>query len=141
MRQAYYYATTNCYIYPVFNKSHIPLIVKSRIKSASLIAAFLLSFFSISGYVSSPGQRGAAVTSEQVFSVPVTVKRSVVYRGQILVRSENANQPFTKQNKAASLLHTQLASIGYGRSSGIFLYVKPSIAYPTRHLYFSAAIS
>ncbi|MBD1363414.1 hypothetical protein IDJ77_06290 [Mucilaginibacter sp. ZT4R22] len=118
----------------------IPLQLKSRLKSVLLVAAFLVSFFSISGYVSAPQQRGPAINSGQMATAPLAIKRSVNYSAAFYYCNNAAAfaNTLAKQNKTAAFIHSLLSAVRLKRNSSRFSLIKPTLAYPIRHLAFSA---
>jgi hypothetical protein len=117
----------------------IPLQLKSRLKSVLLVAAFLVSFFSVSGYVSTAQQNGPAISSGQMATAPLAIKRSVNYSASFSY-CNNAipfANTFAKQNKAAAFIHSLLTAVRLKRNSSGFSLIKPTLAYPIRHLAFS----
>jgi zona occludens toxin (predicted ATPase) len=118
----------------------IPTQLKSRLKSVLLVAAFLVSFFSISGYVSAAQQNGPAISSGQMATAPLAIKRSVNYSASFSY-CNNATpfaNTFAKQNKTAAFIHSLLTVIRLNRNSSRFSLIKPTLAYPIRHQAFSA---
>jgi hypothetical protein len=114
--------------------------LKSRLKSVLLVAAFLVSFFSISGYVSAPQQSGPAISSGQMAIAPLAIKRSVNYAATLSYCSSATSfaNTFAKQNKTAAFIHSLLTGVSLKHSRFRFSLVKPTLAYPIRHLAFSA---
>jgi hypothetical protein len=128
------------YIYTLIRSAHISPQIKNKLKGALLAAAFLLSFFSLSGYVRSPQQTGRAVTSEQVLVASRGNQRYAYYKQQFssAYADRRVAALIAKQNKIASVLFTQAACAGYQQSCSGFMLVKATIAYPIMHQIFSA---
>jgi hypothetical protein len=118
----------------------ISLQLKSRLKSVLLVAAFLVSFFSVSGYVSASQQNGSAISSGQMATAPLAIKRSVNYSTSFSYCNNTTPfaSTFAKQNKTAAFLHSSLAAVRLKRNRSRFSLVKPTLAYPIRHRAFSA---
>lgn len=124
----------------MFYQSNIVHHLKARLKAAMLVAALLVSFFYISGYVSRPAVNCAMATSGQGAVVRANVKAAFHYKWALFRIHNNPLEAaaIAKPKNISQRILANAFAARYALLSTQFSALKHTFAYPVRHLSLSA---
>lgn len=105
-----------------------------------LVAALLVSFFCISGYVSRPAVNCTMATSGLAAAVQANVKAAIHYKRALLCIHNNPLEAavIAKPKNISQHILANAFAARYALLSTLFSALKHTFAYPVRHLSLSA---